>query len=91
VPPEIGPEWTGAGVAVAVLDSGIAPHPDLEGRLLVSLRMTEEDGSGDLSGHGTHGDGIVASSGRRPRGRFRGIAPGFLGFPCTFSKGMGQG
>jgi serine protease AprX len=54
---------TGAGVTVAVVDSGIAPHPDLNGAVLASVDVTGDNTTADLCGHGTHVAGIIAGSG----------------------------
>lgn len=60
---------SGAGVTVAILDSGIeADHPAVGGRLVRSVRVAvrdgqgvieDADGEGDLVGHGTACAGIV--------------------------------
>ena len=59
--------WTvtrGAGVTVAIVDSGVdGGHPDLAGRLLPGWDFVEGDGSpDDANGHGTHVAGTVAAT-----------------------------
>ena len=55
---------TGAGVVVAVVDSGVkADHPDLAGRLLPGRDFVQNDDTPqDENGHGTHVAGIVAAA-----------------------------
>ncbi|MEU7930478.1 S8 family serine peptidase [Micromonospora echinofusca] len=68
--------FTGRGVRVAVLDTGIdATHPDLAGRVAEVRNFTEESAAGDVVGHGTHVASIVAGSGAASGGRLRGVAP----------------
>jgi serine protease len=51
----------GAGVVVAIVDTGVAPAPDLAGRLLPGWNaITGSDASADDNGHGTHVAGTVA-------------------------------
>lgn len=58
--------YTGAGVRVAILDSGIDPtHPDLEPNLNTALSTSfvpDEPYIDDGDGHGTHVAGIVAAA-----------------------------
>ncbi|GAA2673459.1 S8 family serine peptidase [Actinosynnema pretiosum subsp. pretiosum] len=62
---------TGAGVRVAVLDTGIdAEHPDLVGAVVESANFTGTADAGDREGHGTHVASTITGS-----GRYRGIAP----------------
>ncbi|GIJ26061.1 serine protease [Micromonospora qiuiae] len=68
--------FTGQGVRVAVLDSGVdAAHPDLTGRVAEARNFTEEADPGDIVGHGTHVASIIAGSGAASGGRYRGVAP----------------
>jgi serine protease AprX len=71
----------GRGVTVAVVDSGIASHPDVAGRLLAEVEIVgHEKGFADPYGHGTHVAGIIAGDGSASADggafrRFGGIAP----------------
>jgi serine protease AprX len=65
------------GISVAIIDSGVAPHPDLP---LSRIRAYRDFVSGgripiDNCGHGTHVAGIVAGSGAHSNGLYAGIAP----------------
>jgi subtilisin family serine protease len=67
-------KFTGAGVPVAVLDTGIdADHPAFDGVDLLQKDFTGF-GNGDHDGHGTHCAGIVF--GRNLNGHRIGVAPG---------------
>ncbi len=60
----VGAAWAvtrGAGVVVAVVDTGVAPAPDLAGRLLPGWNVIDgSDRSADDNGHGTHVAGTIA-------------------------------
>ena len=58
------PGYTGEGVGVAVIDSGIANHPALYGRIAARANFvsTEPTVSGDPFGHGTHVAGSIGGS-----------------------------
>ncbi len=80
--PAIGAEslpYNGTGVRVAVIDTGIYHHPDLN--IVKERNFVSEEGSNeynDLTGHGTHAAGIIAGDGEGSSGKYRGVAPGAL-------------
>jgi serine protease AprX len=86
---------TGAGVTVAVLDSGITPDPDLvqpTNRILASVNFAGPLGTlSDPGGHGTHVAGIVAGNGLRSAGQYIGIAPGANLVDVRVLDGNGNG
>src|SRR5258708_246642 len=58
------PGYTGTGVGVAVLDSGIATHTALDSRVVARVNLvSDEPGvTGDPFGHGTHLAGIIGGN-----------------------------
>lgn len=64
------------GVSVAMLDTGVAMHPDFDNRI-VAFRdfVNEKNFLYDDSGHGTHVAGCICGSGRVSDGKYKGIAP----------------
>lgn len=69
---------TGKNINVCVLDTGVFPHQDFDGRLRAFIDFTakKKENCYDDSGHGTHVCGILAGSGRASEGKYQGIAPG---------------
>jgi subtilisin len=69
------PLSTGAGVKVAVIDTGVGPHPalDVSGGYGFDGAPTPGDYGAGTSPHGTHVAGVIAA---RDPGEWRGLAPG---------------
>ncbi|WP_214408808.1 S8 family serine peptidase [Sphaerisporangium fuscum] len=68
--------YTGTGVKVAVLDTGVDDtHPDLAGKVAARANFTDAPDARDVVGHGTHVASTIAGSGAASGGRYRGVAP----------------
>jgi len=69
--------YNGAGVGVAVLDTGLCiENEDVGGRVAAfSDFINNKKKCYDDNGHGTHIAGIIGGNGRNSGGRYRGIAP----------------
>lgn len=66
----------GQGIGIAILDSGVFPHPDFKDRVICFKDMIGDRPSMyDDYGHGTHVSGIIGGDGRMSGGKFKGIAP----------------
>lgn len=87
--------WQRHGITVAVLDTGMAVHPDLEGRQIAFFDFVKGKGREaacyDDNGHGTHVCGILCGNGRMSDGRYRGIAPDSRLVVCKVLDHQGDG
>jgi serine protease AprX len=80
---QVVPSWTrgnyGKGVGVAVLDTGVSPVQDLDGRLVHGPDLSGEASVVDTYGHGTVMAGLIAGNGAasasRTGGAYTGVAP----------------
>ncbi len=89
---------TGAGVTVAVVDSGITSHPDLRdgnnrSRILASVSFVQDGKSpDDFYGHGTHVAGLIGGNGKSSSGKYMGVAPdaNLLDVKVTDDHGVGK-
>ena len=88
----------GAGIGIAVLDSGIdTGHvsflgPNNSSRVVVSRDFTGERRTDDPNGHGTHVASIAAGNGRVARGEYVGVAPNadIINLRVLTSQGTGR-
>ncbi|TCB98382.1 peptidase S8 [Micromonospora zingiberis] len=68
--------FTGAGVTVAVIDSGVdLTHPDLADAVTEAVSFLPDNDPVDRFGHGTHVASTIAGRGTASGGRYRGVAP----------------
>ncbi|MCI0690822.1 S8 family serine peptidase [candidate division KSB1 bacterium] len=78
-------ERTGRGVAIAMIDSGFYPHPDLTepaNRVVATADVTQRDARYELNGkphdwdwHGTQTSVVAVGNGRLSDGAYKSLAP----------------
>ena len=91
--------YTGKGVGIEVIDSGVAPHKALADRVVASVDFTRSSGTGrDLHGHGTHVAGIIGAEltgdgdeDGQASAAYQGIAPGARLVSLKVLDGNGRG
>lgn len=84
--------YVGTGIGIAILDTGIARHQDFDDRIVcfqdfVNRRVSPYDDNG----HGTHVSGIIAGSGKKSGGKYKGIAPASKIIMLKCLDGAGNG
>ena len=80
---------TGRGVTVALMDTGIAQHPDLDDSVIARMDFVNDGATLlDPSGHGTFVAGLIAAHGDS----FKGVAPEakLVSLRVLDQKGMGS-
>ncbi|MEW5719296.1 MAG: S8 family peptidase [Chloroflexota bacterium] len=83
--------YTGKGVKVGIVDTGIdSTHPDFAGRIVAMIDYSGE-GPEDNNGHGTHVAGIIGGSGTASNGLYKGVAPECLLYSAKVLGGDGSG
>jgi len=67
---------TGAGIGVAVIDSGYSSHTDISATRIAYSEAFGQATAVDSYGHGTPVIGVIGGTGQGSGGRYQGIAPG---------------
>ncbi|WP_251551533.1 S8 family peptidase [Neobacillus muris] len=84
---------TGKGVTIAVIDTGIYPHPDVSGRIIgFKDFINNRTAPYDDNGHGTHCAGDAAGNGSASGHKYAGPAPeaNLIGVKVLDNSGSGS-
>ncbi|MFG2823451.1 type VII secretion-associated serine protease mycosin [Kitasatospora sp. NPDC048365] len=86
---KVWPITQGDGVVVAVIDTGVAKHQDLEGQVLPGANLSGEPGDErtDKSGHGTGMASLIAGRGHGDNAGIIGLAPKAKILPIRIAAG----
>ena len=66
--------YSGSGVTVGLIDTGVTPNTDLGTRLLARADLTSEHDGIDRFGHGSHLSGLIAGDGTLSAEKYEGAA-----------------
>ena len=83
----------GKGIGVAIVDTGLFPHPDYRSRITGWYdALYQKPAPYDDNGHGSHVAGIAAGAGTFSHGKYKGIAPqaNLIGVKVLNNKGNGN-
>jgi serine protease AprX len=88
--------YTGDGIGIAVLDTGIYPHQDFTRpwNRIIAFRdfVNDRQNPYDDNGHGTFVAGVAAGNGYASNGKYKGVAPeaNLIGIKVMDEKGSGN-
>lgn len=85
--------YYGDNIGIAIVDSGLTPHPDYRDRIIGWYdTIHNKNNPYDDNGHGSHVAGIAAGNGRLSHGIYQGVAPrsNLIGLKVLNEKGNGS-
>lgn len=81
--------YTGSGVKVAIVDTGVATHPDLNNVMAFQDYIGTQNTQYDDQGHGTFISGLIAAKDNSDG--YVGIAPGVSVYACKVLDSLNRG
>lgn len=81
--------YTGSGVGIAFIDTGVRAVDDVSGRIVGGVDLTTEGDGVDRYGHGTFLAGVAAGTGKLSNGKHAGVAPGANIIPVKIAGANG--